>query len=88
MKYLRNAAGEFYEPHENDHDALTRACPVCPAGIGSWCGGVDDVHAERIRHTDYPGAHTIAAAELEARAIAAERDEPDLAADGSPFPTT
>lgn len=38
---------QFYEPHENDPLALRYPCPICPADVGEWCGGVNDIHTER-----------------------------------------
>jgi hypothetical protein len=46
-KAAKGRAAEYYEPHESDPLALRRKCPVCPAAIGSWCGGFGDVHDER-----------------------------------------
>lgn len=37
-----------YTPDADDPPALTIACPVCPAPIGTWCGGKGDVHQERL----------------------------------------
>jgi hypothetical protein len=36
-----------YEPHPDDPEALQRDCPVCPAKVGVWCGGLGDIHEER-----------------------------------------
>lgn len=36
-----------YEPHEMDPGALQVDCPVCPARVGAWCGGIGDTHRER-----------------------------------------
>lgn len=38
---------EYYDHRSDDPMALTVACPVCPAQIGTWCGGFGDVHGER-----------------------------------------
>ena len=38
-----------YEPHPDDPEALQRDCPACPAKVGSWCGGIGDVHEERLK---------------------------------------
>lgn len=38
-----------YKPHKDDPPALRINCPVCPAKAGTWCGGKDDVHQERVK---------------------------------------
>lgn len=37
-----------YEPAEGEPAALQRRCPACGAARGSWCGGFNDVHLERL----------------------------------------
>jgi hypothetical protein len=38
----------YYEPHESDPPALTRACPACHVPVGTWCAGIGDIHDERL----------------------------------------
>lgn len=44
---LKKKNGEVYEPDAEDPKALQRACPICPADVGEWCGGKGDIHIER-----------------------------------------
>lgn len=39
--------GQYYESSADDPLALRYSCPICPADVGEWCGGINDIHAER-----------------------------------------
>lgn len=39
--------GKYYDAHPNDPAALKYPCPICPADVGEWCGGANDIHVER-----------------------------------------